>query len=151
MAGEGPNFPYLSELEWIRHYTRLSTRNFGVDTGMYPLGSGTMKYNPKTNPRQAALPGIQQGPPAASHFVVSGGAQNHRGSLERLLAEITGLDAVTLQPAAGAHGAPAACSLSLSREQGSDRLKIIAPIRRMERNPASATLCGYHSVNVKIQ
>ena len=103
LAGEGPDFPDLSEPEVVRHYTRLSTWNYGVDTGLYPLGSCTMKYNPKTNERQAALRGF-----AAAHPLLpsdlSQGALRLMSELERDLAEITGLAAVTLQPAAGAQG-----------------------------------------------
>ena len=103
LVADGPDFPDLSEGEVVRHYTRLSTWNYGVDTGFYPLGSCTMKYNPKTNERQAGLKGF-----AAAHpllpTALSQGALRLMYELERDLAEITGLDAVTLQPAAGAQG-----------------------------------------------
>ena len=103
LTGSGPDFPDLSEVDLVRHYTRLSTWNFGVDTGMYPLGSCTMKYNPKTNERQAGLPGF-----AAAHPLLppelAQGALALMHDLQRYLAEITGMDAVSLQPAAGAHG-----------------------------------------------
>ena len=103
LAGPGPNFPDLSEVDVVRHYTRLSSWNFGVDTGMYPLGSCTMKYNPKTNEKQAALPGFARAHPLLP-VALSQGVLKIMYELERLLAEITGMDAVTLQPAAGAHG-----------------------------------------------
>ncbi len=103
LAGPGPNFPDLSEVDVVRHYTRLSSWNFGVDTGMYPLGSCTMKYNPKTNDKQAGLPGFAKAHPLLP-VALSRGALKIMYELERLLAEITGMDAVTLQPAAGAHG-----------------------------------------------
>ena len=150
LVGEGPNFPDLSELEVIRHYTRLSTWNFGVDTGMYPLGSCTMKYNPKTNERQAALPGFSRAHPLLP-TALSQGVLRIMYELERLLAEITGLDAVTLQPAAGAHGELTGMLIfhAYHQSKGSHRSKIIVPDTAHGTNPASATLCGYHSVNVK--
>ena len=75
LTGNGPDFPDLSEVDVVRHYTRLSQWNFGVDTGMYPLGSCTMKYNPKTNERQAALPGFAGAHPLLPDRSVPGGAQ----------------------------------------------------------------------------
>ena len=98
-----PDFPDLSEVEVVRHFTRLSTWNFGVDTGMYPLGSCTMKYNPKTNEKQAALPGFAGAHPLLPAGLTQG-ALKMMFELELLLAEITGMDAVSLQPAAGAQG-----------------------------------------------
>lgn len=103
LMGERLNFPDLSEVEVVRHYTRLSTWNFGVDTGMYPLGSCTMKYNPKTNEKQASRPGLAGAHPLLPASL-SQGALRILYELERYLLEITGLDAVSLQPAAGAHG-----------------------------------------------
>ncbi len=98
-----PAFPELSEVDLVRHYTRLSSWNFCVDTGMYPLGSCTMKYNPKINEKLARLPGFSAAHPLLPASLCQGALELMYG-LERLLAEITGLDAVTLQPAAGAHG-----------------------------------------------
>jgi len=150
LVGEGSNFPDLSELEVIRHYTRLSTWNFGVDTGMYPLGSCTMKYNPKTNERQAALHGFANAHPLLP-TALSQGLLRIMYELERFLAEITGLDAVTLQPAAGAHGELTGMLIchAYHRSKGSHRSKIIVPDTAHGTNPASAALCGYRSVNVK--
>jgi len=103
LMGEVPDFPDLSEVDIVRHYTRLSQWNFGVDAGMYPLGSCTMKYNPKINEKLAGLPGF-----CGSHPLLpdrfSQGLLEMMYELEHLLAEITGMDAVTLQPAAGAQG-----------------------------------------------
>ena len=101
-AGDGPEFPDLSEVDVVRHYTRLSQWNFGVDTGMYPLGSCTMKYSPKTNERQAALPGFAGVHPLLPEHL-SQGALRLMFELEQYLTEITGMDATTLQPTAGAH------------------------------------------------
>ena len=150
LAGDGPDFPDLSEVEVVRHFTRLSTWNFGVDTGMYPLGSCTMKYNPKTNEKQAALPGFARAHPLLP-VDLSQGALKVMFELERLLAEITGMDAVSLQPAAGAHGEFAGMLIfhAYHASKGSRRSKIIVPDTAHGTNPASAALCGYSPVNVK--
>ena len=150
LAGPGPNFPDLSEVDVVRHYTRLSSWNFGVDTGMYPLGSCTMKYNPKTNEKQAALPGFAGAHPLLP-VALSQGALKIMYELERLLAEITGMDAVTLQPAAGAHGELTGMLVfhAYHKSKGSRRSKIIVPDTAHGTNPASAALCGYSPVNVK--
>jgi glycine dehydrogenase subunit 2 len=150
LAGPGPNFPDLSEVDVVRHYTRLSSWNFGVDTGMYPLGSCTMKYNPKTNEKQAALPGFAGAHPLLP-VALSQGVLKIMYELERLLAEITGMDAVTLQPAAGAHGELTGMLVfhAYHKSKGSRRSKIIVPDTAHGTNPASAALCGYSPVNVK--
>ena len=103
LCGPDPDLPDLSEVEVVRHYTRLSQWNFGVDTGMYPLGSCTMKYNPKTNERQANLTGFLNAHPLLPD-ALGQGAMRLISELEGLLTEITGMAAVSLQPAAGAHG-----------------------------------------------
>ena len=149
LTGAGPDFPDLSEVDLVRHYTRLSTWNFGVDTGTYPLGSCTMKYNPKTNERQAGLPGF-----AAAHPLLppelAQGALALMHDLQRYLAEITGMDAVSLQPAAGAHGELAGMLLiyAYHRSKGTQRSKIIIPDTAHGTNPASAALCGYRPVPI---
>lgn len=149
-VGDGPDFPDLSELDVIRHYTRLSQWNFSVDSGMYPLGSCTMKYNPKTNERQAACPGF-----AAAHPMLppglSQGILKLMYDLEHFLVEITGLDAASLQPAAGAHGELTGMLLfyAYHQSQGKPRSKIIVPDTAHGTNPASAALCGYKPVSVK--
>jgi len=150
LLGEGPNFPDLSEVDIVRHYTRLSQWNFAVDSGMYPLGSCTMKYNPKTNERQAAQPGF-----AAAHPMLppdlSQGILELMYDLERFLVEITGMEAATLQPAAGAHGELTGMLLfyAYHRSQGAPRSKIIVPDTAHGTNPASAALCGYRPVPIK--
>ncbi len=147
VAGAGPDFPDLSEVEIVRHYTRLSQWNYGVDSGMYPLGSCTMKYNPKTNERQAALPGF-----AGSHPLVPSelcqGALQLIYELEHGLAHISGLDAVSVQPAAGAQGELAGMLIfaAYHRDQGQSRSKILIPDTAHGTNPASAALCGFKSV-----
>ena len=149
LAGEGPDFPDLSEVDVVRHYTRLSTWNFGVDTGMYPLGSCTMKYNPKTNERQAGLPGFAKAHPLLPPHLCQGPLALMY-DLERHLAEITGMDAVSLQPAAGAHGELAGMLVIFAchKSRGTQRSKIIIPDTAHGTNPASAALCGYRPVPV---
>ncbi len=150
LIGQGPDFPDLSEVDVVRHYTRLSTWNFGVDTGMYPLGSCTMKYNPKTNERQVQIRGFSNAHPLLPPQLAQG-ALELMYSLERYLAEITGMDAVSLQPAAGAHGELAGMLLiyAYHKNKGSVRSKIIIPDTAHGTNPASAALCGYRPVPVK--
>jgi len=150
IAGDGPDIPDLSELEVVRHYTRLSSWNFGVDTGMVPLGSCTMKYNPKINERLAALPGFTGAHPLAP-AELNQGALRLMVELERYLAEITGMEAVTLQPAAGAHGELTGMLVlrAYYRSRGESRSKIIIPDTAHGTNPASAALCGFRPVPVK--
>jgi len=140
----------LSEIDIVRHYTRLSQWNFSVDTGMYPLGSCTMKYSPKTNERQADLPGFAGAHPLLPPDL-SQGVLRIIFELQQYLAEITGLDAVTLQPAAGAHGELTGMLImhAFHKKQGKKRSKIIVPDTAHGTNPASASLCGYHAVSVK--
>ena len=150
LAGEGPEFPDLSEVDVVRHYTRLSQWNFGVDTGMYPLGSCTMKYSPKTNERQASLTGFAGAHPMLPASL-SRGTLKMMFELEQYLAEISGMDATTLQPAAGAHGELAGILLiyAFHKSRGAQRSKIIVPDTAHGTNPASVALCGYRPVPVK--
>ena len=150
LRGQGPDFPDLSEVDVVRHYTRLSQWNFGVDTGMYPLGSCTMKYSPKTNERQANLPGFAEAHPMLPPSL-SQGMLRMMFELEQYLTEITGMDATTLQPAAGAHGELTGMLLihAFHKSKGSQRSKIIVPDTAHGTNPASVSLCGYRSVPVK--
>jgi glycine dehydrogenase subunit 2 len=144
------DLPDLSEVDVVRHYTRISQWNFGVDTGMYSLGSCTMKYNPKLHEKLAGLAGFSDShpllPPALSQ-----GALRLIFELEGLLAEITGMDAATLQPAAGAQGELTGMLLiyAFHKSQGAPRSKIIVPDTAHGTNPASAALCGYRPVPVK--
>jgi len=150
LTGEGPDFPDLSEVDVVRHYTRLSQWNFGVDTGMYPLGSCTMKYSPKSNERQASLPGFSGAHPLLPASL-SQGVLGLMFELEQYLAEITGMDATTLQPAAGAHGELTGMLLihAYHSSKGVLRSKIIVPDTAHGTNPASAALCGYRPVPVR--
>ncbi len=149
ITGEGPNFPELSEIDIARHYTRLSTWNFGVDTGMYPLGSCTMKYNPKINEKLAALSGWSANPFVAPEL--NQGALEIMFRLADFLKEITGMDAASLQPAAGAHGELAGMLICYAyfKSKNSVRKKIIIPDTAHGTNPASAALCGFKPVAVK--
>jgi glycine dehydrogenase subunit 2 len=150
LAGEGPDFPDLSEVEVVRHYTRLSTWNYGVDSGMYPLGSCTMKYNPKTNERQAALPGFSGAHPLVPSALCQGALQLIY-ELEHYLAHVAGLDAAAVQPSAGAQGELAGMLIfaAYHRDRGRPRSKIIIPDTAHGTNPASAALCGFKAVPVK--
>ncbi len=143
--------PEVSEIEVVRHYTHLSQRNFGVDTGFYPLGSCTMKYNPKLNEDMAALPGFAHIHPLQPDSTVQGAIQVFY-ELEQYLAEIAGMARVTLQPSAGAHGELTGLMLIKayheSNGQGHRNLVLI-PDNAHGTNPASATLADYRSVEVK--
>ncbi len=147
LAGEGPDFPDLGELDVVRHFTHLSQWNFGVDSGMYPLGSCTMKYNPKTNERQASLPGFAGAHPMLP-AELSQGILHLMYDLEQYLAEITGLPAVTLQPAAGAHGELTGMLVFYAhhKSRGETRHKILIPDTAHGTNPASAALCNFTSI-----
>ncbi|TWI66953.1 glycine dehydrogenase (decarboxylating) beta subunit [Desulfobotulus alkaliphilus] len=150
MAGDGPDFPDLSELEVVRHYTRLSQWNYGVDSGMYPLGSCTMKYNPKIHEKLAALPGFATAHPLLPESL-SQGALGLMFELQEMLKAITGLDAASLQPAAGAHGE--LCGMMLFdacfKARGEKRTKIIIPDTAHGTNPASAALCGMKPLSLR--
>lgn len=150
LTREGVDFPDLSELDVVRHYTRLSQWNFGVDTGMYPLGSCTMKYNPKSNEAYANLKGFTEAHPMLPDGLTQG-ALRIMYELELLLKEIVGMDAVSLQPAAGAQGELAGMLLIYKyfKKKGQQRSKILLPDTAHGTNPASAALCGYRPVSIK--
>ncbi|MBN2032280.1 MAG: aminomethyl-transferring glycine dehydrogenase subunit GcvPB [Deltaproteobacteria bacterium] len=150
LASNGLDFPDLSEVDVVRHFTRLSTWNFGVDTGTYPLGSCTMKYNPKINEKQAALPGFSAAHPLLPQELCQG-LLRFMFDLERFLAEITGMDAVTLQPAAGAQGELTGMLLihAFHKSRGRKPSKILVPDTAHGTNPASAALCGYRPIAVE--
>ncbi|MBW2370462.1 MAG: aminomethyl-transferring glycine dehydrogenase subunit GcvPB [Deltaproteobacteria bacterium] len=149
LTGDGPDFPDLGELDVVRHYTRLSQWNFGVDSGMYPLGSCTMKYNPKTNERQAGLPGFAHVHPLLPDELRQGALQLLY-ELEQYLSAITGLPAVSLQPAAGAHGELTGMIMfdAYHKSKGKPRHKILIPDTAHGTNPASSALCGFKCVSV---
>ncbi len=150
LVGPVPDFPELSEVDIVRHYTRLSQWNYGVDTGMYPLGSCTMKYNPKVNEKYASLPGFTGVHPLLPPSMVQG-ALKLMYDLERFLSEITGMDATTLQPAAGAQGELTGTMLiyAFLRGKGEQRSKFLIPDTAHGTNPASVSLCDFHPIPVK--
>jgi glycine dehydrogenase subunit 2 len=150
LKGAGPDFPDLSELEVTRHFTRLSQWNFGVESGMYPLGSCTMKYNPKTNDRQAALAGMAGAHPLLP-VELSQGSLKLIYDLERYLSEVTGMDAVSLQPSAGSQGELAGMLIfsAYHKSLGKPRSKVLIPDTAHGTNPASAALCGFKAVPLK--
>src|SRR6476620_9299013 len=147
-----PRLPEISEPEVLRHFTELSTRNFGIDTGFYPLGSCTMKYNPRINERLVALPGFAGLHPLAEDDAAQG-ALELEWRLQEILLEVTGLDAVSLQPAAGSQGELTGLMLfhAYFRDRGEDeqRRKIVIPDTAHGTNPASVTMAGYELTPVK--
>ena len=152
MLRKGPAaLPEVSEIEIVRHYTHLSQRNFGVDTGFYPLGSCTMKYNPKLNEDMAALPGFAHIHPLQPDSTVQGAIQLIY-ELEHYLSEISGMARVTLQPSAGAHGELTGLMLIKAHHESNGqghRNLVLIPDNAHGTNPASATLADYKSVEVK--
>jgi glycine dehydrogenase subunit 2 len=143
-------FPEVSEVEVIRHFTRLSTWNYAIDLGLYPLGSCTMKYNPRINELVARTEGLAWAHPYQPEELAQG-AIEVMARLEKALAEITGMDAVTLQPAAGAHGEFTGILLMRAylEAQGNPRKKILIPDSAHGTNPATAAMAGYAVENVK--
>src|SRR5947209_9127652 len=142
--------PEVSEMEIIRHFTRLSTWNYAIDLGMYPLGSCTMKYNPRVNEVVVRLYGLAEAHPYQPEKV-SQGALRIMKTLADCLIEITGMDAITLQPAAGAHGEMTAILLMLAyiHFKGNPRKKVLIPDSAHGTNPATAAICGYAVENLK--
>jgi len=149
LADTPPPLPQIGELDLVRHYTRLAHRLFSVDGNFYPLGSCTMKYNPKVNERVAGLPGLARLHPLQSEADV-------QGILELLyhtrtfLAEIAGLSEVTLQPCAGAHGEMTGLMIinAYHRSRGEDRPRVLAPEFAHGTNPATCTMCGRHAIPI---
>ncbi len=142
--------PELSEIEIIRHFTRLSTWNYAIDLGMYPLGSCTMKYNPRVNEFVARIEGLAEAHPYRPDSLAQGILEVF-DLLQRCLLDITGMDAITLQPAAGAHGEFTGILLvrAWHESQGNPRRKILIPDSAHGTNPATAAICGYQVENLK--
>ncbi|WP_456274068.1 aminomethyl-transferring glycine dehydrogenase subunit GcvPB [Bacillus sp. AK031] len=148
---EAPELPEVSELDIMRHYTALSKRNHGVDSGFYPLGSCTMKYNPKINENVARFNGFAHLHPLQETEGVQG-ALELMYDLQEHLKEITGMDEVTLQPAAGAHGEWTGLMMIRAYHEANgdtNRTKVIVPDSAHGTNPASATVAGFETVTVK--
>ena len=144
------DFPEVSEIEVIRHFTRLSTWNYAIDLGMYPLGSCTMKYNPRVNEHVARLAGIATEHPYQPQDL-SQGCFRVLALLEKCLLEITGMDAITLQPAAGAQGELTGLLLirAYHQKNGNPRKKVLIPDSAHGTNPATAVIAGYEVENIE--
>jgi glycine dehydrogenase subunit 2 len=149
---ELPRLPEMAEPDLLRHFTELSTRNFGVDTGFYPLGSCTMKHNPRVNERFASLPGFRDLHPLEDEDHVQG-ALRLCVELQEALAEVTGLPGVSLQPAAGSQGELTGLMLMhayfADRGEDGQRRKIVIPDTAHGTNPASVTMTGYELTHVQ--
>jgi glycine dehydrogenase subunit 2 len=149
LRSEPARLPEVAEPEIVRHYNRLSRRNFDLDSGFYPLGSCTMKHNPRLNERVAALPGHARLHPAQAPRRAQG-ALELMWRLQRSLAEICGLPHVSLQPSAGSHGELAGLLLTRAyhADRGERRTRVLAPDTSHGTNPASVTMAGYEAVKV---
>jgi glycine dehydrogenase subunit 2 len=147
-----PRLPEISEPELVRHFTALADRTFGIDTGFYPLGSCTMKHNPRVNERVVNLPGFRDLHPLQEEDA-SQGALELMWRLQEILAEIVGLPAVSLQPAAGSQGELTGLLLMRAyfadRGEGDQRREIVIPDTAHGTNPASVTMAGYELIDVK--
>jgi glycine dehydrogenase subunit 2 len=150
LAASPPALPELSEPEVVRHFVNLSQLNMSVDTHFYPLGSCTMKYNPKRNERVARMPGFSDLHPYQPEESLQGMLQL-LFELQEYLKEISGLDACSLQPAAGAHGELTALWVASAyfRDRNEKRTKVLVPDSAHGTNPASATMAGFETVTVK--
>ena len=146
---EPPKLPEIAEPEIVRHFNRLSKRNFDLDTGFYPLGSCTMKHNPKLHERVAALPGHARLHPL-QHPRRAQGALRLMWELQSALAEIAGLPHISLQPSAGSHGELAGVLLTRAyhADRGEPRTKVLTPDTAHGTNPATVTMAGYEVVKV---
>jgi glycine dehydrogenase subunit 2 len=144
-----PRLPEVSEPELVRHYVNLSKRNFDLDSGFYPLGSCTMKHNPRLHERVAALPGHARLHPLQSPAHAQG-ALELMWNLERALGEVAGLPHVSLQPSAGSHGELAGVLLTRAyhADHGEERTKVLTPDTAHGTNPATVTMAGYEVVKV---
>lgn len=150
LATAPPPLPELAEGDVVRHFTNLSTLNMSVDTHFYPLGSCTMKYNPKRNERLASLPGLVDVHPYQPESTIQG-LLEILWNVQNDFAEISGLPAVSLQPAAGAHGELAALMVAAAhfRKLGQHRPNVLAPDSSHGTNPASAKMAGFETITVK--
>src|SRR6201994_937305 len=149
LRSEPPNLPEIAEPEIVRHYNRLSRRNFALASGFYPLGSCTMKHNPRLNERVAALPGHARLHPAQDPRRAQG-ALELMYLLQESLSEICGLPHVSLQPSAGSHGELAGLLLTRAyhEDRGENRTKVLTPDTAHGTKPATVTMAGYEVVKV---
>jgi glycine dehydrogenase subunit 2 len=152
LRAQAPRLPEVSELDLLRHFNRLSHLNHAIDLGFYPLGSCTMKYNPKVNEWAARLPGLADSHPL-DPAALSQGSLELEWLLAELLKEISGFAAVSLQPAAGAHGELTGMLMARayhrSRGEGEQRTKVLVPDSAHGTNPATATMVGYQTVTIR--
>ncbi len=151
LRDEAPGLPEVSEVDVVRHFTSLSELNYGVDSGIYPLGSCTMKYNPKVNEDIARIPGLTMLHPYQPERHVQG-SLSLLYELKQYLAEISGMDEVSLQPASGAHGEYVGLQIILNYLEDTgegDRDKVIVPDSAHGTNPATATMCGMEVVEIE--
>jgi len=144
------DFPQVAEIEVVRHFTRLSRTNFCIDVGLYPLGSCTMKYNPKVNEKIAAFSGFSYAHPFAPHELVQGNLEILK-TAEECLIEIAGMDSFSLQPTAGAQGELVGMMLirAYLEDRGNPRKIVLIPDSAHGTNPSSAHLCGYRVQEIK--
>src|SRR5262245_49244240 len=150
LAGEPPPLPEVGEIDLIRHFLNLSGRNMSIDTNFYPLGSCTMKYNPKRHERAAAMHGLGDLHPLQPDESCQGMLQM-LWEMQEILGEIAGLDAVSLQPSAGAQGELTALLVAAAyfRDQGEKRTRVLIPDSAHGTNPASAAIAGFDAVTIK--
>jgi len=150
LSGGSPPLPEVAELDLVRHYTNLSARNMAIDSNFYPLGSCTMKYNPKRHERLVSLPGLAPPHPLQPDKTVQG-MLAILFEMQEMLAEIAGLHACSLQPSAGAQGELAALLVAAAyfRHRGENRTRVLVPDSAHGTNPASAAIAGFDSVTVK--
>lgn len=151
LSSSDTKLPEVSEVDVIRHFTNLSNKNYGVDTGFYPLGSCTMKYNPKINEDMAAITGLSAIHPYQPVETIQGSLKLMH-ELDKMLAEISGMDRVTLQPAAGAHGELTGLMIIKAYHQSRGdlkRSKIIVPDSAHGTNPATAAVAGFEIIEIK--
>nr|MDA8228269.1 aminotransferase class V-fold PLP-dependent enzyme [Desulfitobacterium hafniense] len=147
---DSPYLPEVAEVDLVRHFTRLSSFNYGLDTGFYPLGSCTMKYNPKVNEMLSRLPGFANLHPYQPKEL-SQGALRLMFELQQDLCEIAGMDEFTLQPAAGAHGEMTGILIIKAyhaKRKDNKRTKVIVPDSAHGTNPATAAMAGYDIVQI---
>ena len=148
---EEPNLPEVAEMDLVRHYTNLSRKNFSIDTHFYPLGSCTMKYNPKVNEVTAALPGFRNAHPYQGDDL-SQGAIELLYNMQNLLTAVSGFEATSLQPAAGAQGELTGILMirAYHEEKGDleTRRKILIPDSAHGTNPATAAMSGFKAVEI---
>src|SRR5256885_1165907 len=149
LADGPPPLPEIGEIELIRHYVNLSKRNMSIDTNFYPLGSCTMKYNPKRHERLAALPGLANLHPLQTDASCQG-MLGMLWEMQNILGEIAGLDAVALQPAAGAQGELTALleAAAYFRDRREQRSRVLIPDSAHGTNPASAAIAGFDAVSI---